>query len=124
MPEYTMRKFAGWSPTSNMPAVYVHLSGVQMYKEALRSAGKIVEDEKPMFDDATTICPHCKEENELHVTYCYSCSTNLDRPRYIREEVEKMATLLTTNEGMLEKLYELLGKLLPPPSGESDDQIS
>jgi len=35
MTESSMRKFAGWSQNSNMPAFYVHLSGIEMEREAL-----------------------------------------------------------------------------------------
>ena len=108
MSEYTMRKFAGWSPTSNMPATYVHLSGVVMINEALRAAGKEVPEVRPMFADIVTLCPHCHEENELHVTYCYSCSASLDGEKYVREETRKMADLLNSHEGMKEELIKLL----------------
>lgn len=108
MPESAMRWFAGWSPTSNMPAVYVHLSGVQMEGEALRSAGVEIPEERPMFDERNIICPLCGIENELHAVYCVTCSSLLDGEKFVREETKKMADLLTANEGMLEQLVNLL----------------
>jgi len=107
MTESSLRWFAGWSPTSNMPALYVHLSGIHMEGDALRASGIEVPDKKPMFDKVK-ICPLCGIENELHAVYCVTCSSLLDGEKFVREETKKMADLLTANEGMLEQLVNLL----------------
>ncbi len=108
MTEFTMRKFAGWSPTSNMPATYIHLSGKETDREILQASGIQIPKPKPMFTEVVTLCPHCHEENDLHVTYCYSCSASLDGEKYVREETRKMADLLNSHEGMKEELIKLL----------------
>lgn len=108
MTEGSMRWFAGWSPTSNMPATYVHLSGIHMEGDALRASGIEMPDKKPMFDEINTICPQCGIENELHATYCAFCSARLDKEEYVREETRKMAELLNDNEEMRKQLIDLL----------------
>ncbi len=108
MTEFTMRKFAGWSPTSNMPATYIHLSGKETDREILQASGIQIPKPKPMFTEIVTLCSHCKEENDLHDTYCYSCGRNLNEEIYVREETKKMAEVLKTNQVMNDALINVL----------------
>ena len=83
--EYIMRKHAGWSPTSNMPARYTHLANVQVETEALRVMGIDVPPETPMFSDINNVCPQCDMHNPIHVTYCVACSAPMDTLEYVEE---------------------------------------
>jgi len=86
--EAKMRKLCGWSPTSNMPARYVHLAGVDVENAVLEARGVKVEQKKRMM--APKFCPRCEEENGPELTYCSRCGTNLDTPIYTQSEIKEL----------------------------------
>lgn len=67
----------GWSMSSKMPAVYVHLSGRDL-DDKLTSlyGGQRVEQAKPEF--APVICPRCSERASPGMLYCPRCASPLD----------------------------------------------
>jgi len=81
----------GWSGSSRMPAVYVHLSGGDL-DEKYQSvySGKHVETPRPEF--APTICPRCKEKAAPGMLYCPKCATPLDRGERAKMAVQDQRT--------------------------------
>lgn len=77
MREGALRKYAGWSPTSNMPSVYVHLSGIDVEMAALRASGVKMEPEKPLLEIKT--CPKCGFSNIPDVIRCERCEATFYR---------------------------------------------
>ena len=67
----------GWSMSSKMPAVYVHLSGRDL-DDKLTSpyGGQEIEQAKPEF--APIICPRCSETASPGMLYCPRCASPLD----------------------------------------------
>ncbi len=77
--ESELKIMAGWTGSSNMAGVYVHLSGADIEKKILEknglkdhinNAGK--ETLKPRE------CPRCKGTNPNTARYCYTCGMVLD----------------------------------------------
>lgn len=77
VPESTLRRLAGWSPTSKMPSVYIHLNGSDVEAALLKARGIEVDLEKePRL--AARACPRCKTQNPPDSKFCLNCSLALD----------------------------------------------
>ena len=91
--EMELRIIAGWEDNSDMPAVYVHLSGADIEKKILEKNGLIEEDEDQKAPPTKPKeCPRCKTKNSYDSQYCMICSAVLD-PKKAKEiedrEIEK-----------------------------------
>lgn len=75
MTEQELKVFLGWTPGSDMAAVYVHLSGEDIDDSILRIHG-IKSQTK---DDGMTVerCPRCKDLIPEHSAYCRRCGLPL-----------------------------------------------
>ncbi len=81
----------GWSMSSKMPAVYVHLSGRDLDdKLTALYSGEKVEPTKPEF--APIICPRCNEKASRGMVYCPRCASPLDEGARSRMQVEDEST--------------------------------
>ena len=78
--EQELKKFAGWTPNSNMASVYVHLSGSDVSNKILANAGLIdqangIQSNKEILKSIK--CPRCDKVNPPDNKYC-SCGFVLD----------------------------------------------
>jgi integrase len=76
--EMELRIMFGWTPSSNMPATYIHLSGADVKKKILQKAGLVerAADERARPLDPVK-CPRCGMLNTGDSVYCKSCSMGL-----------------------------------------------
>jgi site-specific recombinase XerD/ribosomal protein L40E len=75
--EAQMNEVFGWKQGSDMPSVYVHLSGRDVDDAILGVYGmKKVEDKKPEL--APRICPRCNQSNVIDAKFCSRCGLALD----------------------------------------------
>ncbi len=96
----------GWSMSSKMPAVYVHLSGRDLDdKLTALYAGKEVEPLKPEF--APIVCPRCNEKASRGMVFCPKCASPLEEAARSRMQVED-----ETTKEELTKLRKLVEKYL------------
>ncbi|TES83760.1 MAG: zinc ribbon domain-containing protein [Hadesarchaea archaeon] len=74
-----MRIFFGWTKRSDMPAIYVHLSGRDVDATLLEHHG-IKCEEKIRGDTVLkpVKCPRCKLSNPAGAKFCSQCSMVLD----------------------------------------------
>lgn len=95
----------GWTMSSRMPAVYIHLSSrdIEPKLEQVYS-GKPIQPVKPEF--SPVFCPKCKERNTPGLAYCGRCGTPLDERERAKAsiEIEEMKTKL---DDLLKKVSEL-----------------
>lgn len=71
--EPEMRQFFGWGKDSQMPAIYVHLSGRDVDNSVLSVYG-IKEAENSREPVLKTVpCPRCGEANDPATRYCLKC---------------------------------------------------
>ena len=72
--EAAMREYFGWSKDSDMPSVYVHLSGRDVDQALFEHYG-IKERENGKEDSALKkrVCPRCKAPNSVSARFCWRC---------------------------------------------------
>jgi integrase/recombinase XerD len=86
--EAQMREFFGWTKDSDMPSVYVHLSGRDVDSALLRYYGIKVEAPAENLLEPKT-CPWCKVVNSPSARFCQSCNAPLD-PSGASEAAERL----------------------------------
>jgi len=75
--EAQMNQLFGWKQGSEMPSIYVHLSGRDIDDAILGVYGlKKVKDEKPKL--TPRICPRCNATNAYDAKFCSKCGLALD----------------------------------------------
>ena len=91
--EAYLKKIMGWSMSSNMPSIYVHLGGVDVEREILKARGILPERQlKSVLE--SRICPACGFENDPHFTYCARCG------RPLKSSVTVLRELSEAHEAM------------------------
>ncbi|WP_082092939.1 tyrosine-type recombinase/integrase [Methanosarcina siciliae] len=109
--EAQMDSYLGWVPGSNMPAVYVHLSGRDTDEAILRMYGKSTKEEK-LPELISRTCARCGKENGPTTRYCAGCGLPLDIEA-MQEVDESRAKLMRAIELMMkdEEIRTLLDKV-------------
>jgi integrase len=74
--EQQLKMYLGWSPTSNQPATYVHLSGKNMDDAVLKMYGIKKNENDPEFLKPG-ICPRCRELTAVNAKFCFKCGLPL-----------------------------------------------
>ncbi|MEM2883692.1 MAG: site-specific integrase [Nitrososphaerales archaeon] len=75
--EAQMSQTFGWKQGSNMPSIYVHLSGRDLDDAILGVYGlKSIKDDKPKI--TPRICPRCGASNQYDAKFCLRCGLALD----------------------------------------------
>lgn len=75
--EAQMNQIFGWKQGSEMPSIYVHLSGRDVDEAILGVYGlKKIEEEKPKL--TPRICPRCGYSNAYDAKFCSRCGLALD----------------------------------------------
>jgi integrase len=110
--EAQMKEYFGWVQSSDMAAMYVHLSGRDVDDAILRMHGlkKEEEEDKPK----AVKCPRCRKVNGLQAKFCYNCGAPLDL-KIMMELEESIAELgkgfgglASTKPEMLKDMVEFL----------------
>ncbi len=69
-----LRYYYGWSATSKMPSLYVHLSGQDLDGKLASLYGLAPPDgSEPQF--VPVVCPRCAESNTPGTRYCHRCGS-------------------------------------------------
>lgn len=75
--EAQMKELFGWTQSSDMAAVYVHLSGRDVDNTLLQLHG-LASKESNETKFKLKICPRCDERNSPDAKYCKRCALTLD----------------------------------------------
>lgn len=103
--EQQMKNYLGWTESSSMASIYVHLSGKDMDNAILKMNG-VITDETHADGLRVGRCPRCKELNSETAMYCGRCGLPL------REGAEKSVTSVNKEmENMLIKIITGNSKL-------------
>jgi len=113
--EAQMNYYFGWEQGSNMPSVYVHLSGKEVDDTLLGYYGIKKKKDKRAQKEALIIkeCSRCGKENKAYAAYCTECGLPLDVKRAVdlaeveAEAGEIGAEIITSDKDMRETLLEL-----------------
>jgi site-specific recombinase XerD len=122
--ESELRIIAGWGPDSNMPSVYLHISGADIDRKILSKAGVLDENEEIKPDEflKPIKCPRCLKKNPAESKFC-NCGMVLDEKTALEVEStkkdltesmsvgEKILAKLETFEVMEKRIMELEKKL-------------
>lgn len=86
VPESVLRRRAGWTGSSTMPQVYIHLSGKQDDEQYMKAHG-LVKPEEEIAKSTSKVCPKCKfAAIQISSGYCPRCGSSLSLPSAINEE--------------------------------------
>lgn len=112
--ESVLRRFAGWSGSSEMPAVYVHIGNKDVEDAQLARHGKAVAQKHLSESPLTRECPTCHKEIPIDAQYCDNCSKHQDLTPVVRRlleehqqtiaEMEKMKAMF--NEDTIKEMIE------------------
>lgn len=101
--EQQMNRFFGWVQGSDMPAVYVHLSGRDIEGAIKRMYGLEEEEEERRHQPIK--CPRCGEMNVPNAKFCHKCGLLLDEKERLRIQLEEA-----------KMLPELMAKIVENPA--------
>jgi len=108
--EHILRDHAGWSPTSNMPEVYLHYFGTESSTSLLEAHG-IIKTDKVKKDLLTPIhCPSCRESNKPNERFCITCKMVLDYKSYeetIEQEKKRESEMQLLQEQHTKEMNDL-----------------
>lgn len=76
MNEYSMCNHFGWKIGSDMPSVYIHLSGKSVEDAILEFHGLKTDDDRES-DSNPVKCPVCQETNPADALFCMKCGKPL-----------------------------------------------
>lgn len=112
--EPEMRQYFGWTGSSEMPNVYVHLSARDLTNAVLSKVHKIKESEIEEDNHKFRFieCPRCKKRNPPDSKFC-NCGRVLDTKMAmeIEEKQNGINKLMDMNDSELEKLSDLIASV-------------
>ncbi len=102
--EAQMKEFFGWTQSSDMAAIYVHLSGRDVDDAILKLHGlkKDAEEEKPK----PRKCPRCKHINPESAHFCIKCGAVLSLEAAIKQEL--IMSEVSRKEKLIQEIKELV----------------
>lgn len=101
--ESMLRERFGWSPSSRMPARYVHIANTDMKEKIMNILGIKKEETDDTKEMQPIICWNCEEENPFSYHYCFRCGADLKQDE---KEISKKATAVDTGitvQSMMDK---------------------
>jgi hypothetical protein len=103
--EAQMKEFFGWTQSSKMAAIYVHLSGRDVDNAVLKSYGIKVKDEEGQKSNLQPIkCSRCNYINEATNQFCKHCGLVLDEEK--RNDILKKEMEINQYNDLLGKIVE------------------
>ncbi len=108
-----MCEFFGWVQGSDMPRIYIHLSGRDVDEATLRVYGLVKEDERqPKLTPVQ--CPRCSMLNDGESRYCSRCGLPLAKDAQVDVVAEEMLIKELHNAILNDDLFrEVLVRLRP-----------
>jgi len=103
MSEAAMKQYFGWTQSSKMAGVYVHMSGRDTDEAVLRANGIEVEKKVQVSKLKPKTCLRCKTVNQTTNRFCKTCGFALDSDasKLVKEEEE-----IKDINGMMEELIK------------------
>ncbi len=105
--ESQLKKYFGWTQSSRMAAVYVHLSGrdvdsaiLEMHGLKQKEAGRADKELEPVQ------CPRCKVPNEPEVEICTNCGMPLTIKAAAEAEQKEEQFMRLMDPEVVEKMIE------------------
>lgn len=111
-----MCKFFGWTPESNMPAIYASLVNEDVQSRMRSSYGINTDKSKSLEARKPSYCPRCQTLNPKGHSECYKCHCALNRASLSNKEqsnktANSLMEELVKDPEMLERLAKILNEL-------------
>lgn len=112
--EQELKIFAGWTKSSPMASVYVHLSGEDVERKILEKAGLFKDTKKREDLLKPRVCSRCSEKNSIDAKFCCKCYYPLEIDAANQIETLKtyinefLTTKLLQKPGFMEELPKLV----------------
>ncbi|AKB45019.1 tyrosine-type recombinase/integrase [Methanosarcina vacuolata] len=87
LPEQLLKEYLGWTKSSTMASVYVHLSGRDMDNAILKLHGIETDDAPKKL--TVSKCPRCREINPENAVFCLRCGLPLTQEAAMTVETTK-----------------------------------
>lgn len=110
--EAQMNAFFGWVQGSDVPSIYIHLSGRDVDRAVLKAQGVHIEDEERIKTKPQK-CPRCNAQNTAQQMFCYKCKAalNVEAAHIMKEKNDTLVTeIIDRLKDNPEVLLEALGK--------------
>lgn len=113
--EAQMKNYFGWTQSSRMAAVYVHLSGRDIDDAILEMHG-IKKSEKEKAKTHKT-CPRCEYKNPIDLDFCHQCHSPLDAEAAMRAEkderylVNKILSQLSEQLNLEDRIVQMVREM-------------
>ncbi len=117
LPEATLKHLAGWSMSSKMAQIYVHMSQRDVEKQLLNAYGVEVEERE---EERIKICVRCGEANPYFAKFCMKCGLDFgiayeemiakEIVTNILDEVVKDRRAIELFKEFMRQVVEVLGK--------------
>jgi integrase/recombinase XerD len=114
--EHTLRQYAGWSASSDMPQIYLHYFGNESCESLLEAYGIVTPDKKEL-NIRSRQCPNCNEPNKPDSKFCAKCrmvltydaySDTLESEKQKQSEVDSMREELAEFKESQQEILDLL----------------
>jgi len=116
--EAQMREYFGWSKTSDVPEVYVHLSGRDVDAALLKHYGVVERGEKDENALSPKQCPRCRRQNPPSAKFCSLCGMPLGVPEAMaaQERLDRSKRVVETLvKWLMDNAPELLERFVQQP---------
>lgn len=107
MQESILRRFAGWTGSSSMPEVYIHVGNKDVEEAQLARHGKAVAQKRLAQSPLTRECPTCHKEIPIESQYCENCSKHQDLSPIVKRLIEEHQEVLLAQEDFKRKIESL-----------------
>ncbi|MGB6680322.1 MAG: tyrosine-type recombinase/integrase [Candidatus Bathyarchaeia archaeon] len=105
--EAQMKEYFGWTQSSDMASVYVHLFGRDTDHAILRIHGLLTKDEQIKTEQRKTKkCVYCKHENTPESEACVNCGKPLDIENAIQQEKHEKEFLRMLTPEIIETMIQ------------------
>ena len=123
MTEAQLRKRHGWSPTSKMPARYVHLVNADVDDAIFKHYG--IKKGEEITPDLPKMCFICKKPNSAESDRCNACGKPLDMKKALELEEKSREQTFNANRTALRFLIQMLmtGQIPKVADGELESMI-
>ena len=114
--EHTLRRFAGWSPGSNMHLKYLHYFGNESNDSILEAYGIISKDKRISEAFRPKQCPNRSEPNKPDSRFCAKCRMVLTSDAYSetleseKQKEDRVSVLEKQMHSLISTLSRLTGQ--------------
>jgi integrase len=105
--EAQMKEFFGWTQSSEMASIYVHLSGRDVDNAILKAYGKLPKEEAEKEKEMKLKqCPRCSFENSPELDFCGRCGLPLDLKTALESKEKEKEFMKLVTPDIIEQLIE------------------